>query len=83
MSEQIQKPSVGRIVHYKIPGSQVGQGGECPAIITRVWSDTCVNLHLFRDHEQSGLLLEQGNYPTSVTYDEGKGDRTWHWPERV
>lgn len=80
-----QKPSMGRIVHY-VMTHQRGSGQpfeECPAIITRVWSDTCVNLHLLRDHDQSHHDQQQGDKPTSVMFDEAGAPRSWHWPERV
>jgi hypothetical protein len=42
-----QKPSLGRIVLFR---SEPANGvNEHPAIITRVWSDTCVNLTVFLD----------------------------------
>lgn len=57
-----------------------------PAIITAVWSDTCVNLQVFTDGTNSD---EPNVYPvkwiTSATLDESENPqpRTWHWPERV
>lgn len=68
-----QKPSVGRVVHYV---SSLGQ--HWAAIITHVWSDSCVNLAVF---DSNGVASNA----TSVCYD---GDAlppayTWHWPERV
>ena len=52
------KPTVGRIVHFKsADASQMGNGAEVvPAIITRVWSDTCVNLTVMRDFDQPLVL---------------------------
>lgn len=45
----MQKPTVGRIVHVLTdPGTNNGSD-VAPAMITRVWSDTCVNLRLIRD----------------------------------
>jgi hypothetical protein len=45
------KPTIGRIVHFYtgVPGYQANGAGEGPyaAIITQVWSDTCVNLMVF------------------------------------
>lgn len=45
------KPTIGRIVLFKSNDpSQLGNGAEeVPAIVTRVWSDSCVNLTVFRD----------------------------------
>jgi len=55
-----------------------------PAIITAVWSDTCVNLQVFTDGTNSD---EQNMSPmkwvTSATLDGAAVQpRTWHWPER-
>lgn len=40
------KPTIGRIVHYRANGKwEAANGAEThPAIVTRVWSETCVNL---------------------------------------
>lgn len=79
------KPSIGRIVHF------VQNGVHYAAIITKVWSDTCVNLHIFpngSDVITPGATDAQSN-AHSVTQSEpleccGKiGEWSWHWPERV
>lgn len=57
---------------------------EHPAIITRVWSDTCVNLRVFFDAGESGTrnsvtmlpALPEGTKDTS-------GTSGWKWPERT
>lgn len=84
-----QKPSLGRIVIYKLTSYQkpaspqhshesalVPNNGadECPAVIVRVWSDTCVNLRLLNDG--------RGDAPwvTSATIGDGEGQ--WNWPAR-
>lgn len=74
-----QKPTIGRIVLFQptVPGAEV-----VPAVITRVWSDTCVNLHVFG----SQLPEEaQGMLPTSVIESMGGPGtpRTWFWPPRA
>lgn len=79
-----QKPSIGRIVHYIR-----SDGAEYPAIITHVWSDTCVDLEVFGinvEHLQGGDA--DVRFPKSVVmHDTGGGERgsvrSWHWPERV
>ena len=43
------KPTVGRIVIYRMSDNLLDTGREHPAIITRAHSDTCVNLHVFHD----------------------------------
>jgi hypothetical protein len=76
------KPTVGRIVHF-VQGEL-----HLPAIIVRVWSDTCVNLQVFTDGSNSDQVRNTSEAPnlkwvTSVTLDEtATQQRSWHWPER-
>jgi hypothetical protein len=74
------KPTIGRVVIYTMadvddPCSRNG-ATELPAVIVRVWTDTCVNLKVFTDdpHDQ---------WRTSVTYSETPSGYTWRWPARV
>jgi hypothetical protein len=73
-----QKPSKGRIV--LVHGMESNGEFEHPGIITRVWSDTCVNVTVFRDDGLPSLL-------TSVCYDEAPENLEegygWRWPPRV
>jgi hypothetical protein len=65
----MQKPSVGRIVHYT-PHPERGKGQPYPAIITHVWGDSpdaCVNLHVFGDGTTGAL---SNPMVTSVTRDD-------------
>lgn len=69
------KPSIGRIVIYREHNSPMLM--EAPAIITRVFTDLCVNLHVFWDAGPSG-------YRTSVLQmspDQLSGT-SWDWPKR-
>ena len=74
-----QKPSLGRIVLFR---SHVSDGqSEHPAIITRVWTDTCVNLTVFPDYGEPKLF-------SSVVQNEDvgtahAGQQAWRWPPRV
>lgn len=76
------KPSIGRIVHFVV---EFGiEGKICPAIITNVLSDTCVNLRVFYDgtnHAPEG----SDEWKTSRYLDEKEipDFGTWHWPPRV
>lgn len=83
------KPSVGRIVLVKLDeqtsaamsGNHSKEWGAldvAPAIIVRVWTDTCVNLKVFSDGFNDVWI-------TSVSFDESENPlpRTWHWPPRV
>lgn len=68
-------PSIGRIVFYR--GISSNGSEEHPAIITRVWSDTCINLTVFPDFR--GIELK-----TSVNQDEElKQASGWRWPPRI
>lgn len=72
-----QKPSIGRIVHYVLDGS----GEHRPAVITKVFGLTCVNLHVFGDACDLGKDINR--HPTSVQYEPiTETPCTWHWPER-
>lgn len=69
----MQKPSLGRIVHFR-PGENIDPGA---AMITRVHTDTCVNL----------IVFEDGRDPRSVTSvtlrDEDNNEWGCWWPPRV
>lgn len=74
------KPTVGRIVLFdpspddrEARANGIGDGEKLPAVIVRVWSETCVNLRVLNDGES---VLHR----TSVTF--GSGAYTWNWPER-
>lgn len=68
------KPSLGRVVLYH--GVISNGAAEHPAIVTRVWSDTCVNLTVLPDFGAPELR-------TSVNQDESTVQATgWRWPPR-
>lgn len=78
-----QVPSVGRIVHYVLPDGR-SKGEVRPAIIIRVWSQTCVNLQVFIDHTNDYPIPQvEDLWRTSVM--EGDKDQlgTWFWPPFV
>lgn len=81
--EQVmQKPTVGRIVHYRSDRPQDPKGQPYPAVITHVWSDQCVNLHVLGDG--SFPLVRQSPphaMPTSVMLGNEPGQ--WSWPPRA
>ena len=72
------KPSIGRIVRYIVPEhmSKATAGEQRAAIITRVHSETCVNLFVYFD----GDGVENGRV-TSVCFGTEPGQCMW--PERV
>jgi hypothetical protein len=49
MRGTMQTPSVGRIVHVRVDPATNNGSDVAPGIITRVWSDTLVNVRIFPD----------------------------------
>lgn len=90
------KPTIGRIVHVNVTREESGEALELrPAIITRVWSNTCVNLQVFLDGQNDTVSTPRTNrlqgvshvdkelgiaWCTSVTQGDGVGE--WRWPAR-
>lgn len=76
-------PTIGRIVLFSSndPEHLGNQAKEAPAIITRVWSDTCVNLTVFRDADSplsmTSVCLYEGDFAASGQ------SIAWRWPPRV
>lgn len=83
------KPSIGRIVIYRLTegdkttlevrgASNPNNGAdEAPAMVVRVWSDTCVNLKVLVDGEDTLWV-------TSATLaDAPEQERRWRWPDRT
>ncbi len=72
------KPTVGRIVHYVAYGTPGGEfpAGVCrAAVVTAVHAETDVSLCVMNP---SGLFFN-----LTVPFDPGKKPGTWHWPERA
>ena len=83
-----QKPSLGRIVHFVVDehtadelnrrgdGNVTHAGDVFPGVIVGAWSDTCVNLRVFRD-AASDLWI------TSVSLENPTvKTRCFRWPVR-
>ncbi len=72
-----QKPSIGRIVHFK----ENKEDSECTAaIITKVNNDGTVVLTVFEPFKNAhvfAIVDFEGKNPLSKLVGE------WHWPERV
>jgi hypothetical protein len=45
----MQTPAIGRIVHVSMNPAENNGADAAPAVITRVWSDTCVNVRVLAD----------------------------------
>lgn len=74
------KPTIGRIVHYRLPkdAPEINGSREFPAIIVRVIDDETVSLRVFNDGSEdltctNVKLQEDGG-------DPGDPDVCW-WPE--
>lgn len=74
-------PTVGRIVWYwPRPSDALACDKTQPlaAIVARVWTDTCVNLHVIDangvGHSKTSVLLWQEGDPTSLDADKHKPD---------
>lgn len=80
----MQKPSIARMVIVPMDPNRNNGADEAPAIITRVWSDTYVNVKILSDSNDAP------EWRTSVTLVEEKPDMlvsgtmllAW-WPPRV
>jgi hypothetical protein len=48
LANTFMKPSIGRIVHF-VQSSPDSELVHIPAVIVKVWSETCVNLQVFTD----------------------------------
>lgn len=77
------KPSIGRIVITFVHETMNNGTDVCPAVITRVWSDTMVNVRTINDSQNM-------EWKTSVslfaTEDEARASGNKHacfWPARV
>jgi hypothetical protein len=65
-------PSIGRIVHF-MQGDHVCH----PAIITKVWDDNVVNLHVFFDEHPS--QIKTGIWSEETT----QNSMAWKWPDKI
>jgi len=73
-----QKPSLGRIVLFR--AHHANGKSEHPAIITRVWSNECVNLTVFPDTQ---LPISYTSVLQNESLTEGWQSCAWRWPPRV
>lgn len=75
-------PSVGRVVLFHGNAEQMGNGAAVvPALVTRVWSDNCVNLMVMRDASTplavtSVPYAEPEEADDKATFTASFG---WHW----
>jgi hypothetical protein len=79
----MQKPSVGRIVHYVLPTPHKLAGAHCAAMIIAVDNDDSVTLQVTKpDGEQlTTVNPPHQDFGAGTAAHEEFG--SWHWPERV
>lgn len=80
MHSLVQKPSVGRIVLVLVDPAINNGADVAPGIITRVWSDTCVNVRVLLDGEDT---LWKTSIALFATAEEAAVGHSCYWPPRV
>lgn len=71
------QPSIGRIINYVPTEEEKLKWGGVeiqPAIITRVWNISMLNLKVFTNSPTDV-------WKASVEHDGNKSAGSWHWPE--
>ncbi len=78
MSANPISPTVGRVVLFRSADrAQMGPtaGEEVPALVTHVWSDTCINVMVMRDGAGSSpICVTSWVYDDDMTHPSG-----WRW----
>ena len=80
------KPTLGRIVHVLMDPAMNNGADIAPAIITRVWSDTTVNLRVLTDSQNPPLWRTSSIYADdldTIPADDPTRLNRWAWPPRV
>ncbi|MEU8710925.1 hypothetical protein [Streptomyces sp. NPDC048663] len=86
------KPSIGRIVLVAVDPAWNNGADVAPAVITRVWSDTCVNVRAIADSHSVDWLTSVPLFETraaldahfdAVTAAGAPRPNGAFWPERV
>ncbi len=92
-----QKPTIGRIVLYRVGTDDQGLPVYRPAIIVKVWSPTLVNLQVFLDGTNDRLWKYVNGVDPLFAYEdeclkgmawrtsipEGEDIGNWSWPVRA
>lgn len=78
----VARPSLGRIVLVRTYGERINGQDEHAAIVTQVWSDTCINLTAFPG-SGSPRGFSSVSHESLVPPEVGTGYVSWRWPPRV
>jgi hypothetical protein len=83
-------PSIGRIVLVPMDPRDNNGADRAPAVITRVWSDTTINVKVLSDATGSvewrtsvGLVDELPDFALATEEQPGSSMHVWAWPPRV
>lgn len=85
------RPTIGRILHLNIANSVDVNPEWRPCVVTRVWSDTTVNVVVTLDGVNDAYLVRDfpglhvsadGMHACATSVLEGVGPRDWRWPPR-
>lgn len=83
----LMKPTVGRIVNYSCTKAEQELLNNfqqvAPAIITAVWSDTCVNLKILHDGTLDRWKTSVIKFDSNIKNSDGFAftEGVWDWPE--
>lgn len=79
-----QLPSLGRIVIVPMDPAKNNGANTAPAIITRVWNDTMVNVRVQPDTASTFMRTSVELADTVPTVDDGGlVPHVWSWPART
>jgi spore germination cell wall hydrolase CwlJ-like protein len=73
------KPTIGRIVIYRLPVSVRVSQRDHPAIVTAVYGDDTVDLTVFLNRATPYCAASVGFLDPAI----GNDGESWHWPPRV
>lgn len=79
----MQQPSLGRIVIVPVDPTFNNGSDEAPAIITRVWNDTMVNVRILKDSRETDWRTSLKLAEEKPTEFISKEECVCWWPPRV
>lgn len=76
----MQKPSLGRIVLAPVDPAINNGADVAPAVITRVWNDTVVNVRVLCDGD---AMVWKTSATLCADEESARGKHAVYWPPRV